>query len=175
MKKLGLLFKEISGTRIKSNLEASDSVFIIKYSGLSGPDLSNLRLSLGGINANLFVVRNKVATRVLKDTKWDLLNRLVDGPCGIIFIKDDPIGASKLLCAFSKEHEKLKLEGGLLQDKFLEKKDIEALAKIASKEVLRAQVVMVLKSPINGLVFALSGLLKKLVICLDQIKNKKTS
>ena len=46
MKKIGLLVKEISENRIKNKLKESSSVFIIKYSGLSSPDLSTLRHAL---------------------------------------------------------------------------------------------------------------------------------
>jgi len=173
MKKLGLLVKEIAGNRIKSEIEKSSSVFLIKYSGLSSPDICSLRQSLRSVNARLFVVRNNVAKRALKDMgHQDLLNS-IDGPCGLIFAEVEPVGVSKLLCDFSKEHEHLIIEAGLLKDKNLSKKDIETLAKLPSKEVLRAQVVMGLKAPINGIVMCLSGTLKKFVYCLDQIKNKK--
>ncbi|MFA5156375.1 MAG: 50S ribosomal protein L10 [Candidatus Omnitrophota bacterium] len=173
MKKLGLIVKEISESRIKSQLKESGTVFIVKYSGLSSPDLSTLRLKLKDTQANLFVAKNSVARRALKENGLEDLSKRIDGPSCFIFIKDEPVAASKLLCEFAKAHEQLKLEGGLLQDKILEKKDIEALAKLPSKETLRAQVVMTLNAPISGFVIVLNQTLKKFVYCLDQIKQKK--
>lgn len=173
MKKLGLLVKEISGRRIKTDIEKSNSVFIIKYSGLSSPDICSLRQSLHGINAKLFVVRNNVAKRTLKDLGHDNLVPAIEGPCGFIFAELEPVSVSKILCDFSKDHEHLKIEAGLLKDKNLTKKDIEALAKLPSREVLITQVVIGLKSPITGIVTVLSQTLKKFVYCLEQIKNKK--
>jgi large subunit ribosomal protein L10 len=99
----------------------------------------------------------------------------IEGPCGLVFVKEEPVGASKVLCNFIKDHEKLQVEGGYLQDKILEKKDIEAMSRLPSKETLRAQVVCALNSPIAGIVTTLNQLLVKFVICLDQIKQKKTS
>jgi len=61
------------------------------------------------------------------------------------------------------------------KDKMLDKKDIEMLAKLPVKAVLRAQVVMMLKSPITGVVMVLNQTLRKFVYCLEQIKNKKAS
>ncbi|MEW6075153.1 MAG: 50S ribosomal protein L10 [Candidatus Omnitrophota bacterium] len=173
MKKLGLLFKEISGNRIKEKLESADTVFVVKYSGLSGPELNMLRQSLSDFKVNLFVVRNTIARRILKSSQWEGLAAFVNGPCGFIFVNDDPVNASKVLYTFSKEHEKLQLEGGFLKERLLEKKDIEALAKLPSKEMLRTQVVIGLKSPITGIVMVLHRTLNKFVICLDQIKKKK--
>ena len=173
MKKLGLIFKETSEKQIKSGIKDSSTVFVIKYAGLSSPDMTALRLSLKRNNADIQVVKNSVARRAFKDSGLDFLISLVEGTCGVVFAKDEPVAASKALYDFAKTHESLKLEGGALKDKFLEKKDIEALAKLPSREVLRAQVVMTLKSPITGVVMVLHQTLRKFVYCLDQIKNKK--
>jgi len=173
MKKIGLIFKETSENRIKSTLKDSDAVFIVKYSGVSSPDLCSLRLTLKGSRASLFVVKNSVARRALKDSSLEPLLKNIDGPCGLVFIKDEPVAASRVLCNFTKEHEQLKLEGGTLKDKIIEKKDIEHMSKLPSKEVLRAQVVGALNSPISGLVITLNQVLAKFVICLDQIRQNK--
>ncbi|MCU0652178.1 MAG: 50S ribosomal protein L10 [Candidatus Omnitrophica bacterium] len=173
MKKIGLVVKEISEKQIKTTLKDSGNFFIIKYSGLSSPDITSLRQSLKTSRANLFVVKNSVARRALKDSGLEAMVKAVEGPCGMIFVKDMPVEASKILCTFSKDHENLKLEGGFLEDRILEKKDIEAMAKLPSKDVLRAQVVMALNAPISKLVIVLNQNLRKIVVCLDQIKQKK--
>lgn len=173
MKKLGLLFKETSQKCIKDNLKGANTVFVIKYAGVASPDLSSLRQSLKAANANLFVVKNSVARRALKDTQLEPLAKNIEGSCGLVFINDDPVSISSVLCKFVKEHEKMQLEAGILQDKLLEKKDIEAMSKLPSKEVLRAQVVMTLNAPISGLVVSLNQIIAKFVYCLDQIKQKK--
>jgi large subunit ribosomal protein L10 len=175
MKKIGLLVKEISENRIKAYLKKSGSVFILRYSGLSSPDITALRQSLKASGSDVFVVKNSVARRALKDTGVEAIVKAIEGPCGLVFIPEEPVEASRILFNFSKDHDKLKLAGGLLQDKYLETKDIEAISKLPSKEMLRTQVVIVMKSPITGFVKVLHNTLQKLVICLDQIKQKKGS
>jgi len=173
MKKLGTIVKENSENRIKDALKESEALFIVKYSGVSSPDLCSLRLSLHGANAELFVVKNSTARKALKGPNAETLIKSIEGPCGLIFIKEEPVSASKVIFNFLKEHEQLKLEGGTLKDKILEAKDIEAMSKLASKEVLRAQLVGALNAPISGLVISLNQILSKFVICLDQIKQQK--
>lgn len=174
MKKLGLIFKEVSENRIKTGLKESYSVFILNYSKVSGPDLSTLRQSLRNTNASLFVVKNTVARRALKDSGLEPLVKAIEGPCGLIFARNEPVDVSRILCDFTKTHEQLKLQGGSLKDRIINKADIEALAKLPSKEILRAQVVSSLNSPISKLVCVLNQTLKKFVYCLDQIKQKKS-
>jgi large subunit ribosomal protein L10 len=175
MKKLGLIFKETSEKKIKASLKNANGVFLVRYSGLSSPDITALRLSLKKSNADMLVAKNSVARRAFKDSGFESLLTLVEGPCGIVFAADEPVAASKALYDFAKAHENLKLQGGALKDKILAKSDIESLAKLPTKEVLRAQAVMTLKSPISGFVIVLNQALRKFVYCLDQIKSKKAS
>lgn len=173
MKRLSLLFKETSENSIKKNLKQSDSVFIVRYSGLSSPDITALRRSLTAIKADLFVVKNSVARRAFKSSSFEDLGKFIEGPCGLIFIKEEPVNVCRVLCDFSRNHENLKLEGGFLKDRIVEKKDIERLSRLPSKEVLRAQAVMTLNAPLVKLVIVLNQTLRKFVYCLDQIKCKK--
>jgi large subunit ribosomal protein L10 len=173
MKKLGLIFKEASENRIKNTAKESSAILVIKYAGISSPALSALRQALKGSRARLFVPKNNVASRAFKGNEFKALAELISGPCGLVFIQDEPVAACKVLAAFSKEHEQFKLEGGILEDKVLQKKDIEAMASLPSKEVLRAQVVCTLNAPITQLVLVLKTNLRNFVYCLEQIKQKK--
>ena len=175
MKKIGLLVKETSGSRIKDSFKSSKGLIIVKYSGVSSPDMSSLRKTLKGAGANLFVVKNSVARRAMKELGLNDLIGSVEAPCGMIFFKDEPVDTSRVLCTFRKDHEKLVLEGGFLVDRLLTRKDIETMSKLPSRDALRAQVVGVLNRPISGLVIVLNQTLKKFVYCLDQVKQKKSN
>ncbi|MDD5246699.1 MAG: 50S ribosomal protein L10 [Candidatus Omnitrophica bacterium] len=173
MKKVGILFKEASESHIKEQLKGKECFFVIKYSGLSSPDLTALRMSLKDSRADFFVVKNSVARRALKNSGLESVVKSIEGPCGIVVAGDEPVEASKVLFNFKKEHEKMVYEAGFLQDRILEAKDIEALAKLPSRHMLHAQLAMTLKSPINNFVYVLKNTLKKFVICVEQIKEKK--
>jgi large subunit ribosomal protein L10 len=173
MKKIGLLFKETSENRIKNSLKESDSVFIIKYSKISSPDITTLRQSLKNVNAALFVVKNTVARRALKESALESLIDSIEGPCGLVFVKEEPARVSKVLYKFSREHESVKLGSGFLKDKIIDTKDIVRLSQLPSREILITQTLIALKSPISGLVIVLSQTLRKFVLCLEKIKQKK--
>jgi len=134
-----------------------------------------LRQSLRDANASLLVAKNSIARRALLSLKLEDLVKFVDGPCGLVFAKKEPVGTSRALYKFSRDHENLKLECGFLEDRLFDRKGIEMLANLAPKEVLRAQVVMALNSPISGIVFVLKQVLIKFVNCLDQIKQKRST
>ncbi len=175
MKKIGLLVKETSESRIKNSFKAAKGLIIVKYSGVSSPDMSSLRKTLRGAGANLFVVKNSLARRALKDLGIKDLMPSVEAPCAMIFFKDEPVDTSRVLCNFRKDHEKLVLEGGFLAEKLLTQKDIEIMSKLPSKDVLRAQLVMTLNAPILKLVIVLNQTLKQFVYCLEQMKKSKST
>ena len=175
MEKIGRLIRDNSENEIRKNLKEVESVFVVGYSGLSGPAMNSLRQSLKTNKSDLFVVKNSVCRRVFKGSELAEFSKMLQGPCGLVFVKDDILPICKVLSIFSKEHGTFKIAGGILKNRILEKSDIATLASIPGKEVLYAKVVMGLKSPISSLVGVLSNTLKKLVIVLDQIKNKKST
>lgn len=174
MKKLGLLFKETSQKQIEDNISSSGAMFIMKYSGISSPDLTKLRQDLKAYSGRFMVVQNSVLKRAVKNSPLQPFAEGLTGPYGVVFVKDEPPAACRVLCDFSKEHSELVLEKGLFEDRVLEAEDIQALSCLPSKEVLRAQVVMALNAPIAGLVKTLHQVVAKFVYCIDQIRKKKS-
>ena len=174
MEKIGQLIKGTLENRVKDSFKLSQGMIIIKYSGVSSPDMSVLRKTLKLSGSNLLVVKNSIAKRAMEKLGLQDLVKSIESPCGMVFFKDEPVGVSKILCAFRKDHEKLVLEGGLLQDKLLTLKDIEVMSALPSKDLLRGKLVMVLNAPILKLAIVLNQTLKKFVYCLDQIRQKKS-
>ena len=173
MKKIGQLVKETLGGRIKDSFKASQGLIIVKYRGVSSPDMSALRKTLKGFGADFFVVKNSIALRAMQELGLEGLISSIQSPCGLVFFKDEPVDTSRILCAFRKEHEKLILAGGQLQDKLLTLKDIEVMSTLPSKDALRGKLVVALNAPLSKLAIVLSQCLKKFVYCLDQIRQSK--
>lgn len=173
MKKLGQVFKEESESLIINCLKEVQSFILMNYSKISSPDITSLRKALKTANSRIFMVKNSVAHRALKGSGWESLTGLIQGPCGFVFIKDDPVRISKVLCDFVKERDAVKLQGGFLKDRVLTQDDIKRLASLPSREILLTKLAVVLNSPITGLVIVLNQTLRKFISCLEQIKNKK--
>lgn len=173
MEKIGRLIHKIIEDQIRQSLKETDTLFVIGYSGLSSSQMNVLRQSLRQSKSNLFVIKNSIAKRAFDDIGLKELSGMLQGPCGLIFIKDDPIATSKVIYNFAKEYQSLKIEGGILKNKILHKTDIMTLATLPNKKMLYTKIAIGIKAPIYNLVGVLNNTLKKLVILLEQIKNKK--
>ena len=173
MQKIGRVIKETCEKDIRKNIDGSNGFFIVKYSGVASASMSALRQSLRSSKSRMFVAKNSVSKRVLSDIGLADISNMLQGPCGFVFAKDDPALVAKLLYSFKKDNKNLEVEGGLFAKKVLNKKDVSILAALPAKVVLHTKLVTTLKVPICNYVFVVSGILKKFVFALDQIKIKK--
>jgi large subunit ribosomal protein L10 len=78
--------------------------------------------------------------------------------------------ASKQLRDFSRGH-KLKILGGILENKYIDEAVVRQLAEIPSREILLSQFVRAVASPLQQLVGVLQAPMRELVNALSQIKN----
>jgi large subunit ribosomal protein L10 len=169
MEKLGLIIKQETGRVLKDRLEKCKSNFLlVRYSGLSASDLSELRRSLSVIGSYLMVIKNCVSKRLFKSSQ-DLSAQII-GPCGLIFINKDLISTTQVIYKFNKEKPGLQVKVGFLKDEIITDKQIESLSEIPSLPALQGQLAGGLKAPICGFVLALKNVLNKLVWVLDRIR-----
>lgn len=173
MERIGKIYRSTVEKQFKEKLSSTASLFVVKYSGLKAPELAEFRNSLSRVKSKLFVAKNSIARRALKDAQFEELSNLLDGQAAIVFSYDDPISICKAISSFSKNHAALEFAGGVLEKRLVKKTDLAALVAMPSKDELRAKLVYCIKSPINNFVFILSGCLRKPVNVLNAIKNKK--
>lgn len=173
MIKTGSFFRKTVVEGLRKDIGNSESLFVVHYSGLSSVQMTALRTCLKDTKSRLLVAKNALIRRALKDSSIDGLGALFDGQAALIFGEKDVAATSKALTKFVKENQSLIVKGGFYNQRILSAKDIESISQLPSKEILLAQVVGALQSPLAGLVFTLKGSLNKLVIVLNQIKEKK--
>ncbi len=148
---------------------------IAEYSGLPVADLSELRNKLRQVKGEFKVVKNTLARRAVDGTPLSTAGEQFRGPVGIGLGYDDPIEPTRVLHRFAAQQEKLKIRWAMLDGKTLSREEVKRVADLPSKDVLLAQLVNRLKSPINGLVWDLKGILNKLVYALSAVKDQKSA
>ncbi|MCK4919138.1 MAG: 50S ribosomal protein L10, partial [Candidatus Pacebacteria bacterium] len=97
----------------------------------------------------------------------------LEGPIGTAIGYDDEIAPARIANEFAKTNKKLILSGGYISNKYLDAKEIKALAVLPGKDQLRAQLVGTIKAPVSGFVNVLSGNLRGLVNVVKAISDDK--
>ena len=148
-------------------------LFVTQFSKLPVKEVESLRRELKPLESRYLVAKNTLSRLALKQLKLDQLSEWVDGQTGFVVGKKEPIALSKILVKFMKDHETLKLRGGILEGELMTEAEIRSLAALPSREVLLGKAVFMIQSPVSRLGAVLSGTLRKLLIALDQLSKKK--
>jgi large subunit ribosomal protein L10 len=82
---------------------------------------------------------------------------------------------AKVMTEYAKREPKLEIRAGLAEGQALTPERVAALAELPPREVLLAQMLGVLQSPMSGLVGVLQGVVRQFVYVLAAIQREKES
>ena len=165
--------KEAVVDSIKEKLEASQSVVLIDYRGLTVAELTELRNQMREAGVEYQVLKNTMIKRAAEKAGIEGLDPILEGPTAVAFGINDPVAPAKILTKFAKDTKKITIKGGVLAGNAIDVAAVENLAKLPSKEELIAKMLGSLNAPITGLVMVLSGVTSKFVRTLEAIRVQK--
>ncbi len=161
--------KEKKQELVKSYVEAfsrSQAAILTNYSGLSVAELNRLRNKMRETGSGYHVVKNRLVKLALQEAGLPVPEELLQGPTAIGFCYEDVVTPAKVLSEYAKESKELTIKGGFLGERVIDGQGILSLADLPSRDVLLAQLLSGVQSPIAGLVNVLSGPLRGLVTVL---------
>ena len=165
--------KEAVVDSIKEKLEASQSVVLIDYRGLTVAEVTELRNQMREAGVEYQVLKNTMIKRAAEKAGIEGLDPILEGPTAVAFGINDPVAPAKILTKFAKDTKKITIKGGVLAGNAIDVAAVENLAKLPSKEELIAKMLGSLNAPITGLVMVLSGVTSKFVRTLEAIRVQK--
>lgn len=167
--------KEQLVAEIAEKIGKSKGLVFTNYQGLTHKQLEELKRSLKDANAELVVTKNTLLRLSLNKAgvKADGQEEGFNNPTATIFAYEDIISPLKYLAKTLKNLGLPTIKFGILDGQALNSEQVLKLASLPTRDVLLAQVVGGLKSPIFGLHRALNWNLQKLVMTLKAVENKK--
>ncbi|NLY88498.1 MAG: 50S ribosomal protein L10 [Firmicutes bacterium] len=165
--------KEAQVQMIKEKLAEAQTVILADYRGLTVEEMTELRKKLREAGAELRVVKNTLAKLAAKEAEIDALESHLSGPVAMAFGFDDPVAPAKILHTFAREHKNLELKAGLLEKRLIDRKEIEALAALPTREVLLTQLAAAMVGPLRNLAFVLSAPIRNLGYVLEAVREKQ--
>jgi large subunit ribosomal protein L10 len=164
------------GESFKKDLEKATVSVFADYKGLTATQADQVRKLVRDSGGKIRVLKNNVARVTVKQGFSDDVRTVLDGTVGptmVAFSFGDPSAVAKAVFNFAKDNEALKLKDSLLGLKKMQAADIEALAKLPSKEVMVAMFLGVLNAPARNFVSVLAAVPRGLVTVLSAIEKKK--
>lgn len=158
---------------LSESIKSSKSVVFSDYKGLKVKDMTGLRKELRKSKSDFRVFKKTLLKIALKEAGIELDTKKLEGQVAVTISQADEVAPAKVIAAFAKKNENLKIVGGLLDLKEMSMEEMVALAKLPGKEELLAKLVGTLNAPISGFVNVLAGNLRGLVQVLKAIEERK--
>jgi len=145
---------------VAAQVARSQTLALAEYRGLTVAHLDVLRKTAREKGVYLHVLKNTLARRAVAGTPFEVAAESMVGPL-IYGFSEDAVAAAKVLSDFAKGNDKLIVKGGAYAGKVLSADGVKSLAAIPSKEVLLAQLVGLMQSPISRIARVLAAIADK--------------
>ena len=144
---------------IKTDLDASSSIYITDCSGLDAITTSKLRRACFKSNIRLSIVKNTLLTRAMDEGDKDFgeLKSVLKGNTALMYSEVGNAPA-KVIKDFRKKSEKPILKGAFVEESvYVGDDQLNSLVDIKSKDELLGEIVGLLQSPAKNVISALTS------------------
>jgi len=131
-------------------------VVVTHYMGLNVAEMQTLRVQMRDAGARFRVTKNRLAKLAIDGTEFASIGDMLTGPTAIAY-SEDPVAAPKVISAFAKKNEKLKIVGGSYSGVLLDADKVKALAEMPSLDELRAKLLSLINTPATRLAMVLQA------------------
>ncbi len=168
--------KEVIVAEVLEKVQKAKGMVFTNFQGLTHHQLEALKKAAKKADAEYVATKNTLLLRSLADKNLgDEEKKKFEQPTATLFMYSDIVEPLKFLSKSIKDLKLPVIKFGLLDGKVVSENEVIKLASLPSKDVLRAQLLGQMMSPIQGLHRALSWNMQSLVMTLNAIKDKKTT
>ncbi len=138
----------------------AQTLVMAEYRGITVADMTKLRSTARSNGVSLSVLKNTLARRAVTGSGFAVVSDLMTGPL-IYSFSEDAVAAARVVADFAKTNDKLVIRGGAYGGKALDMNGVKQLASIPSKEVLLAQLLGLMQSPMSRIARVLAAIAEK--------------
>ena len=165
--------KKVVVEEIVEKIKASKSIVFVDYNKLTVSEVSELRKKCKQSGCEYKVYKNTLMRKALNELGFNQFDNDLNGPTAIAFASDET-SAAKVMVAAAKDYtDKIVLKSAFVDNAYVDKNGIKALASMPSKEELVAKMLGSLQAPISNFAGVLNNLMSGIVRVLDGIAKQK--
>lgn len=166
--------KNLITKELTDRLKDIDGVGVINPRGIDATKNNLIRRRLHEKGLKMTVVKNSLVRKATENSKLKGFEKLLDGPCAVIYGKAASISViARLLLDEKKTDEKLELRGVFFDGEvYPGEKGVKTVSKMPSREEAIGQIAALVLSPGRNLGAALKGPGGKLGGILKAIEQK---
>ncbi|GAB3678050.1 50S ribosomal protein L10 [Salinisphaera aquimarina] len=149
------------------------SAVLAEYRGLTAGQMDSLRVNAREGGAYLKVVKNSLAKLALKGTDYECMSDAFVGPVILGFSLEDAGSAARVVSDFRKSNEALKVMAISFNGQMLPGEQLDRLAKLPTRDEALAQLMRVIKAPVEKLTRTTREPVAKLSRTVAAVRDQK--
>lgn len=146
---------------------------LVDYKNLTVKEVSELRNKCKQANCEYKVYKNTLVRKALNDLGFNQFDNDLNGPTAVAFGADETAAAKVMVAAAKDYDQKILLKSAFVDNGYVDKAGIKALAAIPAREELVAKMLGSLNSPATNLAGVLNNVVSALVRVLNAVATKE--
>ena len=165
--------KKLVVEEITSKIKASKAVVFVDYNKFTVAEVSELRNKCREAGCEYKVYKNTLVRKAFNNLGFNQFDETLNGPTAIAFSADE-ITAAKLMSKAAKDYDtKIVVKCGFVDNAYVDKKGVEALATMPSREELVAKMLGSMQAPLSNFAGVLNNLVSGIVRVLARVAENK--
>jgi large subunit ribosomal protein L10 len=158
---------------IADKLESSSALYITNYSGMSVPEVNELRGAFRKGDIRFKVYKNKLVKLAMEKVGGydDIIPSLVEQN-SFAFVEEELSAPAKVLKDFIKDNDKPQFKAAIVDGDFYGEDKLDVLAAMKSKNEIIGDILGLLMAPLSNVVGALNSQGSNLVGAINTIAEK---
>ena len=170
---IGLKEKQAIVAEVNETASQALSAVMADYRGVTVEDMTALRKQARDAGVQVRVIRNTLAGRAFEGTEYECMTEVLLGPNILAFSLEDPGAGARIFKDFAKENDKFEIKALSVGGKLLPAEQIDALAKLPTREEALAMLMAVMQAPVTKLVRTLNDVPGKVTRVVAAVRDQK--
>ena len=170
---IGLKEKQAIVAEVNETASQALSAVMADYRGVLVDDMTALRKQAREAGVQVRVIRNTLAKRAFEGTEYECMNEVMLGPNILAFSLEDPGAGARVFKDFAKENADFEIKALSVGGKLLPADQIDALAKLPTRDEAIAMLMAVMQAPITKLARTLNDVPGKVTRVVAAVRDQK--
>lgn len=165
--------KKLVVAEITEKIKASKSVVLVDYNMLTVKEVSELRVECKKAGCEYKVYKNTLVRKAFNNLGYNQFDADLNGPTAVTFAPDETAAAKLMSEAAKKYDKKITLKSAFVDNAYVDKAGVKALASMPSREELVAKMLGSMQAPVANFVGVLNNLVSGVVRVLARVAEQK--
>jgi large subunit ribosomal protein L10 len=154
--------------RLSKELASSTTAIVGTFTKLTVAQDFELRKSVREAGGHYRVVKNKLASRAATGTKVEPALKNLKGVSSVAYTAGDPVSLAKAMSAWVEKNAEFKFKVGIIDGRLISVEEIDALAKLPSKEELFSKLLYLINAPAQRLATVINATGRNVAVVINQ-------